>query len=147
MGAVCESIESKVIPRYLYSFFTLRTLPATISCICGIFLRLVNSTTADLDADTRNPHSVHQSVTRRNDSCITEVIFVTSSPVSQIQQSSAKMFIFVAKLSGKSFIMIEKSNGLKTLPWGMPLSKTYLSDSVEPTRTWNVRFFKKDFIH
>ena len=131
----------------LWSRYVSLESKVTGNCICGIFLRLVNSKTADLDAEMRNHHSAHQSVTRRNDSCITEVIFVRSNPVSHIQQSSAKMFMFAAKLSGKSFIIIEKSNGLKTLPWGIPLSKTYLSDSVDPTRTWNVRFFRKDLIH
>ena len=60
-------VRKSGLQSYFLIFILLFHMKDT-ACYRKLYLRLVNGTTADLDAETRNPHSVQQFVTRHSDS-------------------------------------------------------------------------------
>ena len=108
---------------------------------------LVNSTAANLVLEILNPHSSHQLHTLNKELWHSWFKRVISEPHSQKQKSSTYNAAGEVIRSGRSYIINEKSMGLRTLPWGVPFSRRLVKDNVDPSLTWKVRFDRNEWIN
>jgi len=119
-----EPFRWNVNPKYLYSFFSGRRVPFCRRKEIGPGLCfLVNRTAADLVLDSLKPqssHLLHTFVKERWHSRFKRLI---SELHSQKQKSSAYRAACEVIRFGRSFIIKEKTMGLRTLPCGVSFSR------------------------